>query len=184
MAKIVFSDGSKQLAHNLDDLYERWHIRRESMSEVDQRHDVKRFEDMIIPQVDISTLTVDECKAHVDYLLSMKVLLNEKILHKRQEIQKYVDDHVYRSTVAEIRAMEHLDYRAGYDINVASKRVGVLQIDNPSMHMYSDFIRASLRNIIESTSDPEMQTMLTKLADHRFRRGDKPLFRKKDTGHE
>lgn len=50
--EVVFSNGSKQMAHNNDELYERWMIRREQAAEQGDKVKAKDFIEIFIPDIE------------------------------------------------------------------------------------------------------------------------------------
>lgn len=61
MVKIVFSDGSKQMAHNLDDLRQRWELRRQEEKRlVDSRIDIGLIDFTPSPDIAAMLLKRDE----------------------------------------------------------------------------------------------------------------------------
>lgn len=53
MAKVVFSDGSKAMAHNLDDQYERWMLRREELAAEEPYLNPDRDLEMFVPELPV-----------------------------------------------------------------------------------------------------------------------------------
>lgn len=72
MARIVFADGSKQMAHNLDDQYQRWMLRREEVVEPDPEIGLEVF----VPDLPENLDLVD--------VANLKQLLIEKKLYVQQ----------------------------------------------------------------------------------------------------
>lgn len=51
MAKVIFSDGSKDMAHNLDDLRERWELRRQVVIQTNNKHEHRAEAKLFLPTV-------------------------------------------------------------------------------------------------------------------------------------
>ncbi len=87
MARIVFADGSKAMAHNLDDLYERWQSRREEIQQergADEYISPVDAIDMFVPGLPKLTdrMQADEIR---QALLEKINLLDKKIVDIRME---------------------------------------------------------------------------------------------------
>lgn len=77
-ARIVFANGSKDMAHNLDDLYERWMMRRNEALETNNVVDIpdEYAMDVFIPDLPVFD-SIDEVKAHQELLKQKLELLTK-----------------------------------------------------------------------------------------------------------
>lgn len=184
-ARIVFANGSKQLAHNLDDQYERWQLRREEMPELDKRHDLDRYSEMMIASIDPAAMSHEECVEQKEYLHAMKTYLSQRELLLRQDISGTKDYHQRLVKLGEHRALKHLFYRAGQDIDRVNRRISELKrlraLDEPSRQdQYVDFLRASINGIRDLAPDEETRERLTVLLKHSYAPGDEPLWKQSE----
>lgn len=68
--RVVFSDGSKEMAHNLDDLMERWLLRRQTLPDEVRWREPETFVEDFLPELPMLE-TVEQAR-------SLRVLLVEK----------------------------------------------------------------------------------------------------------
>lgn len=84
-AHVVFSDGSRRMAHNNEDLFERWRLRLESDAETRPNwsaSSVDRQVDMFVPTLPTPTTLEDACKLRKDYLERRDILTRELTMLK------------------------------------------------------------------------------------------------------
>lgn len=108
MAKVVFSNGSKAMAHNLDDQYQRWQMRREELTkknpEVNPELGVEEFVPEL-PKINTYQEAKDYAKVladkqvylqHEQAVLNMSYQSNELIRHEYELKRAPLSVAVYR----------------------------------------------------------------------------------------
>lgn len=79
MARIVFAKGSKAMAHNLDDLYQRWEVRREEVARETGTDDPEIGLEMFVPDLP-DELPPSEVPALRQLLIDKKVYIGQALL--------------------------------------------------------------------------------------------------------
>lgn len=85
MPRIVFSDGSKQMAHNLDDLYERWMLKRSEMPPQMAAKKPAAYMEIFLPDIPES-LTTNQGSALREQLVTKQALVQQNLAQAKLEL--------------------------------------------------------------------------------------------------
>jgi hypothetical protein len=189
MARVIWSDGSKSMAHNLDDQYERWRMRREEMSIEDQERDISRYSELYVQTVDVTKLsTVDDCETLKTAILKSYSYLNSKITEYKRLLAPGTGPEKQHVAHIQIAALRHLQFKIGLEVRKVNNRRANInrQSDSDrdnSQSLYIRFLRASIANVAIVAGEGEINDMLQKVLDCKYEPGDRALFRA-EAGYE
>lgn len=74
-ARVVFSDGSKAMAHNLDDRYQRWMLRREEVAQEGERVRPDTAIDLFVPELPEAFVDHVEVRERLELLKQKQLFL-------------------------------------------------------------------------------------------------------------
>ncbi len=178
-ARIVFAGGSKAMAHNLDDRYERWRLRRESMPEAEQKSNLTQYADLLVPTADTFGKTLEQCLVLRDTYSDIFTFLNEKetslaadALHSKMSFRDVQLTAMHRKVLRYLKQFS-LDQK-----REVVKRIKEFQgLEQASRDkMYIRWLRGSLENWLAVTTDEVARCYIEQILNTNYEDGDDFLF--------
>lgn len=162
MARIMFSGGSQQMAHNNDDLYERWILRRSEMPIREREAKPEAHIEIFVPELPES-FSFDEAQQLRRDLADKKALVMSKLTELKLELTPAE----YRKAKAPLSAASALIDRQIGIVNqhvrdIKNTRRSPIVKNTPSGdENLTSALTARVNDLKQSSSDPDVDIELT-----------------------